>query len=276
MYLPGPVSPTSTKRHRRLLYLILVAGAVLALQALCLELRVPAVKPAFFEERAVELKIARKWRYGFVQLWHGAVLVKARNRDLKTDQDWEIQIQESDQDVTAIMGRELAALPAKAALEACLYVSLLAYVFFGWGGLKRVVLAKGRTRGRLLVANVLGWLMLWLIAGAPLLLWGYGTPLFTNCVGPGALSCSSFSLGRAPAYSSTVSYHVLLVALAPFCLILLAPMSFALAWLPGLTEGQILWLGGLLFCMSIGLARVLPHARFGKRAQASHTERDLQ
>jgi len=256
MPTPGPASPMSEKR-RRVKYFILAASAVMAVQALCLELRIPAVKPDFFDREAVEIKLTPKWRYGYVQLWHGAVLVKARNHDQPTTCGRLAPTVVPEPGIAAIMRRDLEALPGKAALEACLYLALLAYVFFGWGWLKRALLAKDRTRERLLMAHVLGWLGLWLIAGAPLLLWGYGTPLLTNCVGPGALSTSGIYLGRVPAYSSTVSYHYLLAALAPLCLILLAPISFALVWLPGITEGQVLWLGGLLLFLSIGLMRAL-------------------
>ena len=231
--------------RRRFIYFIVTAGAVLALQAFFLELRVPAIPPVSFAEEAVELKVTPKWRYGYVQLWHGAVLVKARNLDQPATYGRLAPTAGPEPGIAAIMRRDLDALPGKAALEACLYLALLAYVFFGWGWLKRGLLAQGRTRGRLLMAHVSGWLGFWLIAGAPLLLWGYGTPLFTNCMGPGALSSSGIYLGRVPAYSSTVSYHFLLAALAPACLIPLIPISLALAWLPKFTEGQVLWLRSL-------------------------------
>ena len=249
MLNPGPTSPISG-RPRRVTYFILAASAVMVLQAFCLDLRVPDVKPDFFVREAVEIKLTPKWRYGYVQLWHGAVLVKARNLDHPTTCGRLAPTVLPMPGIAAIMRRDLDALPGKAALEACLYLALLAYVFFGWGWLKRGLLAQGRKRGRLLMAHVLGWLGLWLIAGAPLLLWGYGTPLFTNCMGPGALSSSGMYLGRVPPYSSTVSYHFLLAALAPLCLIPLIPISFALAWLAKITEGQVLWLRSLLSFLS--------------------------
>ena len=244
MLNPGPTSPISGRR-RRVTYFILAAGAVMALQALCLEFHIPAVKPDFFAGDAVEIKLTPTWRYGYVQLWHGAVLVKARNLDQPATCGRLAPTVGPEPGIAAIMRRDLDALPGKAALEACLYLALLAYVFFGWGWLKRRLLAQGRTRGRLVMAHVLGWLGLWLIAGAPLLLWGYGTPLFTNCMGPGALSSSGMYLGRVPPYSSTVSYHFLLAILAPLCLLPLIPISFALAWLPKITAGQVLWLRSL-------------------------------
>jgi hypothetical protein len=264
MSMPGPDSSMPHRRHHRMKYFILAAAIVLALQILCLEIRTPAVTPEFFNKRAMELKVTRNWRYGFVQLWHGAVLLKTRNHEPQTVPAAQTFPEGPGWEVAAVMRRELEALPVKAALEACLYISLLAYVFFGWGRLKEALLAKAGSRGRLLLAHVLGWTTLWLIAGLPLLVWGYGTPLFTNCVGPGALSSSGLYLGRAPAYSSTVSYYFLLAVLAPVFLMLLAPISFALTWLPGLTEGQVLWLGGLLFFLSIGLVGALPRDRFGQ------------
>jgi hypothetical protein len=252
MLLSG--SPRPDRRRRRLKHFLLAAGAVLALQVLCLELRIPAVKPESFAERAVELKVTRKWHYGYMQLWHGAVLVKAPNTDILANPVGEMQPVEWEGEVYGVMQRQLEALPRKAALEAALYLGILAYVFFGWGRLKGAFLARRRRRERLLLATVLNWTLLWVIAGLPLLVWGYGTPLFTNCVGPGALSSSGIFLGWAPAYSSTISYHYLLAALAPFCLVLLTPISFAWVWLPGITEGQVLWLGGLFFFVSLGLA----------------------
>lgn len=236
--------------RRRFIYFIVTVGAVLVLQAFFLELRVPAIPPVSFAEEAVELKVTPEWRYGYLQFWHGAVLVKARNLDQPTTYGRLAPTVGLEPGIAAIMRRDLDALPGKAALEACLYLALLAYVFLGWGWLKRALLAQGRSRGRLLIAHVLGWLGLWLIAGAPLLLWGYGTPLFANCMGPGALSSSGMYLGRVPPYISTVSYHFLVAALTPACLIPLIPISLALAWLPKITEGQVLWLRSLLSFLS--------------------------
>lgn len=274
MYVPTHGNRLSSRRHLRLPFFFLATGAMLAIQALCLESRIPAVKPEFFKESVVELKVTPKWRYGYIQLWHGSVLVKARNREPETLQDGfqaePIPTGWPDREMAAIMRRELEALPGKAAQEAGLYSGLLWYIFFGWGRLERVFIARGRTRGRLLTARVSGWVILWLIAGMPLLLWGYGTPVFTNCVGPGALSASGISLGQAPGYSSTVSYKLMIGALAPFFLILLAAITPASLWFPNLTEGQFLWLGGLLFFIMVGLARTLLQAGFRRGTRGRH------
>jgi hypothetical protein len=253
----GSGSAESYRRHHRLKYFLLAAGVVLGLQMLCLEFRVPSIRPELYAENAVDLKVTRTWRYGYVQLWHGAVIVKTRNTDHTAKDIWEPQSFKSEGAVYSVMQREFQDLPWKAACEAALYLVILAYIFFGWDRLKRTPLARRRSRGRLLLTTVFAWTLLWMIAGLPLLIWGYGTPLFTNCVGPGALSSSGVFLGAAPPYSSTVSYHFLLAALAPLFLMLLAPIFFVLNWLPGITEGQVLWLGGLLFSLSIGLTRAM-------------------
>ena len=242
-------------RTLRFWSIVLVVAAMAGMQALFFHLHIPEVEPSSYLSEAVDLKITPQWRYGYVQLWHGAVLVKAPNGEVLKSSSPENTPEAADDIISAIMRRELEALPVKAVLETCLYLAILAYVFFGWGWLNRILLAKKHHRGRLLMVQVLGWLVLWLIASAPLLLWGYGTPLFTNCLGPGALSSSGIYLGRAPAYSSTISYRYLLTAMAPLCLTLLAPISFAAPWLPGITEGQVLWLGGLLFFLGLGLMR---------------------
>jgi hypothetical protein len=259
MLIPGSGSPRSEPGHCRVLYFILAAGAVLVVQWLCLELRIPAIKPESFAARAVELKVTRPWRYGYVQLWHGAVLVKARNRAIPAGPGWEPQVVGSGGEVYGLMQRELQALPRKAGLEAGLYLGLLGYVFFGWGRLQQVVLARRRSRGRVLMAAGLGWTLLWIIAGLPLLLWGYGTPLFTNCVGPGALSCSGVFLGRAPAYGLTVSYHLLLTVVVPWFLALAWPIFWIASHFPRISEGLVVWLAGWQFFLAWGFFRGLCH-----------------
>jgi hypothetical protein len=257
--------PGGIMQGRRFLYFLLALGAVVGLQAFCLEWRIPAVSPASFAESAEELKVTPKWRYGYVCLWHGAVLVKTRNRPAPAKSAPRDAY--FDADTHQIMQRQLATLPRKAAWEIALYAGILWYLFWGWPWLTRALLAAPCTRGRLLLAGVLGWTGLWLVTALPLPLWGYGTPLVTNCLGPGALSASGLPLGAAPAYSSTVSYHGLLTCLAPWMLLGLEPLFLVMPWLPHLSEGLVLWLGGLVTSVTFGFTLRLIRLFFRRRPQ---------
>lgn len=242
-------------RNRRFRYFVLAMAGAVGLQVLFFHLRIPEVKPKYFAHEAVELKITPTWRYGYVQLWHGAVLVKARNGPaLKGSSCW-IQPYEADPEISALMRRELNSLPTKAGLEAALYLVIIGYVFYVWDWLKLALLTERPTRIRVLGAEILGWTVLWLIMALPLLLWGYGTPLYTNCLGPGALSCTKIFLGAAPAYSLTVSYHFLLAIVAPWFLVLAWPVFWIAAHFPRISEGLVVWLAGLQFLGLVGLAR---------------------
>ena len=92
------------------------------------------------------------------------------------------------------------------------------------------------------------------VAALPLLLWGYGTPLFSNCLGPGALSSSGIFLGAGPAFSSTVSYRGLLMVVAPFLLLGAELACRVASFFPQITEGVVLWLSGLIAFATLGLS----------------------
>lgn len=259
-------------RSRRFKYFVLAMAGAVGLQGLFFHLHIPEVKPEYFALEAVKLKITPKWRYGYVQLWHGAGLVKTRNGSgLKGSSGW-IQPDEADAKISAIMRRELKSLPTKAGLEAALYLVIIGYVFYVWDWLKLALLTERPTRKRLLGAEILGWTLLWLIMALPLPLWGYGTPLFTNCLGPGALSSSGIFLGAAPAFSSTVSYHCLLVGLAPFLLPAAGLAIWVASFFSPITEGLVLWLAGLIVFGTLGLSLGL-YRCCGKRGSLLNSNR---
>ena len=241
-------------RSRRFKYFVLAVVVVVGLQALIFHLWIPEVKSAYFAHNAVELKITPRWRYGYVRSWHGAVLVKARNGPGLKGLSRKSQPYVPDAETFAIMQRQLKRLPTKAGLEAALYLVIIAYVFYVWGWLKLGLLTERPTRIRVLGAEILGWTVLWLIIALPLLLWGYGTPLFSNCLGPGALSSSGIFLGAGPAFSSTVSYRGLLMVVAPFLLLGAELACRVASFFPQITEGVVLWLSGLIAFATLGLS----------------------
>ena len=245
------------EKERRIIFCA-TAAAVVALQWLAFSFRIAEIEPEIYFRRAIELEVSADWRYGYVTSWHGAVLVKTPNRAQEVPEPPVDPEDEPDPEIEQIMYQELKALNRKAVLELGLYLGSLLYAFFGMARLRYILLGQDPGRWRVLISEILFWLGLWYILAMPLALWGYGTPLFTNCVGPGALSCTSLDYGTTPAlYSITVTYGPAICAAALPPLLLAEILVSLFHYFPGTSEGMVVWMAGLLFFGGFGFLRGL-------------------
>lgn len=246
------------EKERRIIFCA-AAAAIVALQWLAFSFQILEIHPETYATYAVELEAGANWRYGYVTSWHGAILVKTPNLGRGGPESPVDPEYEPDREIEQIMRRELEALPRKALLELLLYLACLAYACFGMGPMRRTLQGANPGRLRGAAAEALVWVSLWYILAMPLILWGYGTPLFTNCLGPGALSWSGPWYGPTPApYTFTVTYRYLMVGLTwgPSMRFCLAGVSLFIAKLiPEASEGMTVWLSGLLFSSILGTIR---------------------
>lgn len=161
-----------------------------------------------FDWFAVELDRSHAWRYGHILQHHGAVLVKTR----LTPEAPPLRLPSPDDRLSAAMALELRGASLRTVLELLFYAAL-------WG-LARFVLPRMpwphvrsvTSRWPALARAALTTSAFVTAAMTPYLLTGYGEPLFSNQMGPGALS----STGMVPttgAVLSAVSYGMLLEAL---------------------------------------------------------------
>ncbi len=198
--------------------------------------KVRSIPPADFAKRAVELKTTEDMRYGYLLSWHGAFLVKTENRDLKnlvtedegtkpgthggndeeqsqssdvsdslSDPD---RTEEEDFNVYEAMRRELDLVPLKTFLEIVLYLTALLILFRGPFLLDklRFLPACGPTWRYYWAGAISGAISFWVMA-MPLIVLDYGPPLFSNWIGPGALSYSSGPILVSHGGGMTVSYR---------------------------------------------------------------------
>ncbi len=250
------------------------------LQWLALSSKVMSLDTAESLPGFVELKTTGAWRYGYVGLHHGAVLVKVRNMGRQSLPDRPQTTEEATADTVAagvaahaaaadevrsIMARELELVPLKAGLELALYLALLAWAFFGARWFKLRLVGDSDRRLLRFVASAVSWMIPWTGAVAPLLFWGYGHPLFTNWMGPGALSWSggyliSWGTGLC------VSYRTFIEAASLLPLVVLGAAARAAApYRPPIGDAVLLWIAGLII---YGLAG-------GLRAEDSKPARKL-
>lgn len=134
----------------------------------------------------IDLRVTPDWRFGFVAGTHGAVLVKVRNAGQaprRSKNQWVRKLE-------PVMGRELKLIPLKFILESVFYLLLLAYLFLLAPRLRAALLKTAGKRLTRFGANLALGAVFFVLAAAPLLIWGYGYGGFTNLVGPGAMSYS--------------------------------------------------------------------------------------
>lgn len=255
------------KKERRIIFCA-AAVAIVALQWLAFSFRTPEIDPETYALYAVELEGGADWRYGYVRSWHGAMLVKAPNVDQWAPDPPLDPEYEPDLELDRIMREELEALPRRGLLELLLYLTCLGYACFAMGPARRALQGENPGRFRVVGSEVIVWMGLWYIIAMPLPLWGYGTPVFTNWLGPGALCRTGPWFGPTPVPCNlTITYKYLMVALTHgFSMLLcIAGVSFFISkFIPGVSEGMIIWLSGLLWFSILGtirgVARILPEA----------------
>lgn len=222
--------------------IIFVIGCMLILyfQYEAWKFKVLYVSPSDYAENAVDLKVTQGMRYGFVWSYHGSFLVKTENTislrgteqkdrkippmpqgedDKATDRESRVlnpnagtQHKYDDQmfKVPIQMREELELVPAKTALETCLYLAVFSLISSGPSLLvnRRRFLPMCSTSWRnFWAATVSGTVCFWIMS-LPFILFHYGHPLFSTWIGPGAMS---YSVGSVPASygpGMTISYRV--------------------------------------------------------------------
>lgn len=200
------VTPTALRR-RPLVFLLCVC-VILFVQWQFLSVKIVELPWPVYQQQAIDLQPSAGWSYGFVRGHHGARLVRARIAAGSppatfTDVD-RLQV---DATLRSRMQHELDRVAAEATLEALLYVALLVLVFApaAW-----ILPRHYRDRDSVLCVSLQGAVkgaMLGTVALLPLALARYGEPLYTNWVGPGAVSYSGPYLGPSPGTGFTVSYR---------------------------------------------------------------------
>ena len=238
-------------RHRRRLFV----GALLlvsSVQWMCLRYKVSYIEPKLYSTMSYELEITPKWRYGFVQTYHGAHLVRTPNISLRPLQP--VEHDAKFDDIWATMRTELRLIPLKAASEASLYVLLLAYVLFGAPWIAARVQTK--TTKRIWYLGCLGllWAVGWTIMAAPLLAAGYGEPIYSTWAGPGAMSYSGPYFGKTSfGNGMTISYRGLFEVVAPGISAMAIAASGLPRYLPRMSTAVYLWLVGIVFYGIVGM-----------------------
>jgi hypothetical protein len=161
-----------------------------------------------FDRFAFELERSQAWRYGYVLQYHGAVLVKTR----LTPGAPPLRPPRPDDRLAVAMMLELRGASVRAVAELVFYAALWALARFGLSRISwprtRSVTSPWPALARAAIAMA----AFVTAAMTPYLLAGYGEPLFSNHMGPGAMS----STGLVPttgAVVSAVSYGMLLEAL---------------------------------------------------------------
>ena len=173
-------------RKTALIGFAVASGITLAAHVSILTRKIQPLDTEQYARHGRDLRVTPDWRFGFVAGMHGAVLVKVRNsgQTLAGHRD------RQDRDLELVMGRELKLIPLKFVLEAFFYLFLLAYLFFLAPLLRAKLLRAAGDRWTRFGADLAPGALFFILAAAPLLVWGYGYGGFTNLVGPGAMSYS--------------------------------------------------------------------------------------
>ena len=224
--------------RKKFLFFILGLMCILGFQYMCWKEKVIEMPPADYAKFAVDLEVTQKMRYGFCLAYHGAFLVKTANTEelnsVMADkkkgsaarEDKEEEQEEGYEDdgdsiseqklpegeehagVKRALLRELELVPIKTMMETALYSSAFFLVFWGPSLLTKleIFLSGGPLRREFWAGAIPGITGFWLM-DQPLLVLEYGPPLFSNWIGPGALS---YSTGLHPVSSGcgmTISYR---------------------------------------------------------------------
>lgn len=245
-------------RNKRIVLFCLCSFFILGFQCLVLSGKILEVEPAAYYNHAIALDVTPEYRYGYVWTSHGAFFVKTPNREtptLENKEDFKIVYKGLD----AVMKRELGLIPLKAALEVCLYVSLLGYAFFGVHRLRMKFHIEEQSSFIQYFFSAATWMIFWSAAILPLCLFGYGEPLQSDVIGPGAV------IGSPPLFSSsagtpvTISYRTTMEFLTTPPLMLGTLFNFGLKHLPVVRNIFLynLWILGLLFYGMAGMGHTL-------------------
>ena len=220
---------------------------MLLMQGICLRDKVLRVDAGEYASEATELRVSLHWRYGYIKTLHGARLVRTPNVSPPVSPSHPAS------HLWVAMNNELRLVPLKAAGETALYLLLLIYGFFAapW----MATGAPAQTGGRISNAVYVGllWSAGWTILAVPVLIWGYGEPIYSTWSGPGALSSSGpymCSLSSGPGL--TVSYRIVFEVGAPCIVARMVESSGLAEHLPEMRVAVYLWLLGYLSYWTMG------------------------
>ena len=237
------------ERRRACRWTLFAAALMLMLlmQEICLRDKVPCVDADAYGSEATELRVSPHWRYGYIETMHGARLVRTANVSLA------VSPSRPASHVWVAMNDELGRVPLKVAGETTLYLLLLVYGFFAapWLADK----ASASICARLVNAGHVGvlWATGWTILAAPILLWGYGEPIYSTWSGPGGFSSSGpymCSLSSGPGL--TVSYRTAFEVGAPCIVATMVESTSLPQHLPEMRVAVYLWLLGCLSYWTMG------------------------
>jgi hypothetical protein len=228
--------------HRFLVPLVFAALVVSLQWALA---SIPTVNRQEFNRRATELQRTARWRYGYVHQYHGAVLVKTRTRADAS----QLRPRAAGNRLAAVMARDLRQRTGKAWLELAFYGGLFVLYRFGRNLLYRVRMRAPGNRLAFGAAVALATALFVTAVMTPYLLYGYGEPLFSNRVGPGALTSTSL-VPTTAAITSAISYRLLLQQLLIWPLMSAEWAAEPLSTLLGIRGS--LWLVAVTFWTAIG------------------------
>ncbi|MFN7954082.1 MAG: hypothetical protein U0610_20320 [bacterium] len=218
----------SRKRRRTIVAWAIAIGGM---ESCAARMKVQTIEPYAYEMWADEIRTTAHWKYGFLCGHHGCVLAKTRN----LGPSYRPVRDEVEPAVRDAMAEELRRVPRKIVGELALYAVLVWWgcVFTPWLRLR----SRGWSRRRVLwhATGAVGGLGFLLLASTPYLVFRLGAPLFSNWVGPGALSYTT-GLGLTGGPGLTVSYRSFLelVFLGPIYVLMLVDLLVGLV--PGLSD----------------------------------------
>ena len=206
---------------------------------------IPSVDILHFNRRATELQRTARWRVGYILEYHGATFVKTR---MQADAPG-LRPRPAGDAVAAIMARELRQRVRKGWLELAFYAGLFVVYQLGRETLRRVRTRADVTRLQFCAAVALAGVVFVTAAMTPYLLFGYGEPLFSNRLGPGAISSSGLIPSTAP-MTSAISYGLMLQQLIVWPLMSAQWAADPLSAFLGIRGS--LWFVAVMFWGSIG------------------------
>jgi len=249
--------------RKRLTYFILALVFVIGMHCCALTMKIRCVEPETYSKLAIDLKITPEYRYGYKWGWHGAILVKTPNVEgaspyvleeeppvkgdseeplpdgHSTDMDQVVELPPEDQSpglpdrsIKVIMWDELALVLLKFILELALYIAILLYLFFGVRWIRtKLHVDQWKNIGQCLFMAA-AWIVFWMLAFFPLGLYGYGYPIHSSWMGPGALVYSYFPSKLSTGSGLTISYRYVIDFLSLYPLMLLAFIASAYQYVP--------------------------------------------
>jgi len=234
----GFLARKGSQFRKKILFFMLGPICILGFQYMSWNEKVIEIPVADYAKMAVDLKVTERVRYGFCLSYHGAFLVKTVNteelnsaiadkeKDLPKREEKDKEQEENYEDawdsisepnrtegeedagVRRAMRHELDLVPIKTMMETALYLGT--FFFFFWGPSRLIKLRFLSSCSPFWrdfwAGSIAGMIGFWMMA-LPLIVLDYGPPLFSNWVGPGALSYSTGMRLLSSGGGMTISYR---------------------------------------------------------------------